>query len=52
LSLATATVKAAEATTAEAVPLVSNAAATFMAAQSAANGGLDGNDGSAAIAMQ
>jgi hypothetical protein len=32
--------------------VVSNATVTLMAAQSAANGGQDGNDGSAAIAMQ
>jgi hypothetical protein len=50
--LATATATAAEATTAEAVTLVSYAAATLTAAQSAADGGPDGDDGSAAIAMQ
>ena len=43
---------AAEATTTAAVTLVSNAAATLTATQSAANGRPDGNDGSAAIAMQ
>ncbi len=35
-----------------AVTLVSDAAAMLMAAQSAADGGPDGDDGSAAIAMQ
>jgi hypothetical protein len=50
--LATATATAAEATTAEAVTLVPDAAATLTAAQSAADGGPDGDDGSAAIAMQ
>ncbi len=43
---------AAEATTAAASTLVSDATAMLMAAQSAADGGLDGNDGFAAIAMQ
>ncbi len=43
---------AAEATTAEAVTLVSDAAAPPTAAPSAADGGPDGDDGSAAIAMQ
>ena len=38
---------AAKATTAEAVTLVSDAAATLKAAQSAADGGPDGDDGSA-----
>ncbi len=42
----------AEATTAEAVTLVSNAAATLAATQSAANGGPVGGDESAAIDMQ
>ncbi len=50
--LATVTAMAAEATMAEAVMLVSNAAAMLTAAQSVADGGPDGNDGSAAIAMQ
>ncbi len=50
--MATATATAAEATTAEVVTLVSNAAAMLMATQSAANGRPDGDDGSAAIAMQ
>jgi hypothetical protein len=50
---ATATVvTAAEVTVAAAVTLVSDAAATPAATQSAANGGLVGNDESAAIAMQ
>ena len=43
---------AAEATTAAASTLISNAAATLMAAQSAADGRPDGDDSSAAIAMQ
>ena len=43
---------AAEATTAEAVTLVSDAAAPPTAARSAADGVPDGDDGSAAIAMQ
>jgi hypothetical protein len=43
---------AAEATTAEAVTLVSDAAALPTAARSAADGGPDGDDSSAAIAMQ
>jgi hypothetical protein len=43
---------AAEATTVDAVTLVSDAAATLTAAQSAADGGKDGDDGFAAIAMQ
>ncbi len=43
---------AAEATTAEAVTLVSDAAAPLTAALSAADGGPDGNDSSAVIAMQ
>ncbi len=43
---------AAEATAAEAVTLVSDAAPLRTAARSAADGGPDGNDGSAAIAMQ
>jgi hypothetical protein len=43
---------AAEATTAEAVMLVSDAAAPPTAARSVADGGPVGNDESAAIAMQ
>jgi hypothetical protein len=42
----------AEATMAEAVTLVSDAAARLTAAQSVPDGGPDGDDGSAAIAMQ
>ncbi len=38
--------------TAEVVTLVSDAAAMLTAAQSAADSGPDGDDGSAAIAMQ
>ncbi len=38
--------------TAAAVTLTSNAAATLTAAQSAADGGQNGDDGYAAIAMQ
>jgi hypothetical protein len=38
--------------TGAALTLVSDAAVTLMAAQSAADGGLDGDDGFAAIAMQ
>ncbi len=49
---ATATVTAAEATTVAASTLLSNAAAMLMATQSAVDGGLDGDDGFAAIAMQ
>jgi hypothetical protein len=41
-----------EATMAVAVTLVSDAAAMLTATQSAADGGPDGDDGSAAIAMQ
>jgi hypothetical protein len=43
---------AAEATTAAVVTLVSNTAAMLTAAQSVADGGPDGDNGSAAIAMQ
>ncbi len=43
---------AAEVSTAEAVTLVSDAAAQLTAARSAADGGPDGDDGSAAIDMQ
>jgi hypothetical protein len=43
---------AAEATTEDAVTLVSDAAAPLTAAQSAVDGGPDGNDRSAAIAIQ
>jgi hypothetical protein len=41
-----------EATTVAALTLVSDAAAMLMAAHSAADGGPDGDDGFAAIAMQ
>ncbi len=51
-AMATATAMAVEATTVEAVMLVSNAAGTLMATQSAADGGPDGDNSSAAIAMQ
>jgi hypothetical protein len=43
---------AAEATTVAGLTLISDAAAMLTAAQSAADGGPDGNNGSAAIAMQ
>ncbi len=46
------TAAAAEAMTAAALTLVSDAAAMLTAAQSAADGGLNGDNGSAAIAMQ
>jgi hypothetical protein len=50
--MAMATGAGAEATTAVAVTLVSDAAAPPIPARSAADGGPDGGDGSAAIAMQ
>ncbi len=50
--MATATATAAEAMMVEVVMLVSDAAVMLMAAQSAAKGEPDGDDGSAAIAMQ
>ncbi len=52
LVMVTAMATAVEAMPAEALTLVSDAAAMLTAAQSAANGRPDGDDGSAAIAMQ
>jgi hypothetical protein len=52
LPLAKVTATAAEATTVAAVTLIFNAAATMTVAQSAADSGQNGNDGSAVIAMQ